>query len=90
MHHKRKNNQMESIAKDRLLEVAKIYTPSKFLMWIEENYSTFDDSRLEIEILNKDEVFNLNVDTVKLKVENRIFIFTNGVFQNVLDSSASS
>ena len=81
---------MESIAKDRLLEVARIYTPSKFILWIEENYSTPDDSRLEIEILNKDEVFNLNKDTVRLKVENRVFIFTNGVFQNVLEDSAST
>jgi len=81
---------MESIAKDRLLEVAKIYTPSKFILWIEENYTTPDDSRLEIEILNKDEIFNLNMDTVRLKVENRVFIFTNGVFQNVLDASALS
>jgi len=81
---------MESIAKDRLLEVAKIYTPSKFIIWIEENYTTPDDSRLEIEILNKDEVFNLNMDTVRLKVENRVFIFTNGVFQNVLDASTLS
>ncbi len=81
---------MESATKDRLLEVAKIYTLSKFLIWIEENYTTPDDSRLEIEILNKDEVFNLNMDTVRLKVENRVFIFTNGVFQNVLAVSALS
>ena len=81
---------MEPATKDRLLEVAKIYTPSKFILWIEENYTTPDDSRLEIEILNKDEIFNLNMDTVRLKVENRIFIFTNGVFQNVLDASALS
>ncbi len=81
---------MESATKDRLLEVAKLYTPSKFLIWIEENYTPSNDSRLEIEILNKDEVFNLNMDTVRLKVENRVFVFTNGVFQNVLDASASS
>ena len=73
------------IEKDRLLEVARLYTPPKFIMWIEENHLTQDNKRLEIEILNRDEVFNLNLDTVRIKVEERVFVFTNGVFQAVSD-----
>lgn len=75
--------------KDRLLEVARLYTPSKFIMWIEENHITEDNKRLDIEILNRDEIFNLNMDTVKIKVDERVFVFTNGVFQNVLDFQAT-
>lgn len=75
--------------KDRLLEVARLYTPSKFIMWAEENHAEQDNKRLEIEILNRDEVFNLNMDTVKIKVEERVFVFTNGVFQNVLDFNST-
>ena len=75
--------------KDRLLEVARLYTPSKFIMWIEENHITEDNKRLDIEILNRDEIFNLNMDTVKIKVNERVFVFTNGVFQNVLDFQAT-
>lgn len=75
--------------KDRLLEVARLYTPSKFIMWIEENHTPEDNKRLDIEILNRDEIFNLNMDTVKIKVNERVFVFTNGVFQNVLDFQAT-
>lgn len=77
------------VTKDRLLEVAKLYTTSKFIMWIEENHIPKDNKRLDIEILNRDEIFNLNMDTVKIRVNERVFVFTNGVFQNVLDFQAT-
>lgn len=72
----------EQIAIDRISEVAKHHTPAKFIMWLEDNYKP-SEKKMEIEILNKDEVFNLNIDTVQIKVEERVFTFTNGVFQSV-------
>ena len=72
-----------SSLQDSMIEAARMLTPSKFMMWIEDHYSRFPDRKMDIEILNRDDVFNMNRDRVLLKVNDLVFVFDNGVFQHM-------
>lgn len=68
---------------DSMIEAARLLTPSKFMIWIEDHSNRFPDRKMDIEILNRDEVFNMNREGVLLKVYDMVFVFDNGVFQNM-------
>lgn len=76
---------MNKSKKDILLDAANTLSTSKFLIWVEEDFVWNEERHLAIDILNRDEVLNLNRDTVHLRVDKWIFTFINGVFQRVGD-----
>lgn len=74
--------QTDRSALDTLIDAARGLTPSKFISWLED-MNPKREKKLEIDILNRDEILNINRDPLRLKVDQWIFIFDNGVFQRV-------
>lgn len=56
---------------DKIIDAARSLTPSKFLLWCE-------DQGLAVEILNRDDVFNVNSDPTTIKVNDLELKFVNG------------
>lgn len=67
-----------------MIEAARTLTPSKFITWLEDHFTRFPDRKIDIDIVNRDEVFNMNRDRVLLKVNDTVFVYDHGVFQHVL------
>jgi len=74
----------ESTPEQIMIEAARTLTPSEFITWLEDHFTRFPDRKIDIDIVNRDEVFNMNRDRVLLKVNDTVFVYDHGVFQHVL------